>query len=49
MAERWIPPGARGECWIPPGHVTLRSLVEQHGAEKMREDLYLGRCEAFEW
>jgi hypothetical protein len=35
--------------WIPPGYVSVVSLVREHGRDKVRSDLFEERLKAFEW
>jgi hypothetical protein len=35
--------------WIPPGYVSVASLVREHGVDQVRSDLFSGCLEAFEW
>jgi hypothetical protein len=36
-------------CWIPPGYIWLCELVEERGLDSVRNDLFLGRLQAFQW
>ena len=35
--------------WIPPGYVGVTELVLQHGIDKVRNDLFSGRLQAYQW
>lgn len=35
--------------WIPPGYVSVVSLVREQGIDKVRSDLFSGHRQAFEW
>ena len=35
--------------WIPPGYVSVVSLVREHGVDQVRSDLFSERRKAFEW
>ena len=35
--------------WLPTGYVPISTLVEEHGLDKVRDDLYTGRMIAFRW
>jgi hypothetical protein len=37
------------EYWVPPGYVHVTELIDEHGVNKVRSDLFAGRLQAFKW
>jgi hypothetical protein len=35
--------------WTPPGYIDVTALVRQHGIDRVRNDLFSGRLQAYQW
>ena len=35
--------------WVPPGYINVTALMRQHGIDRVRNDLFAGRLQAFRW